>query len=160
IGEARVALFKPTTYMNESGRALGKLLNFFKVEPDHLFVFHDELDLAPGKVRVKLGGGSAGHNGLKSVTAHIGADYWRVRMGIGHPGDKDLVHGYVLSDFSKAEAPWLEKLVDAVGDASGLLLSGVENDFMTRVALLAPPPARPAKPGNKQKSEEEQKNGI
>jgi PTH1 family peptidyl-tRNA hydrolase len=154
IGEARVALFKPTTYMNESGRALGKLLNFFKVEPDHLFVFHDELDLAPGKVRVKLGGGSAGHNGLKSVTAHIGADYWRVRMGIGHPGDKDLVHGYVLSDFSKAEAPWLEKLVDAVGDASGLLLSGVENDFMTRVALLAPPPR------NKLKSEEEQKNGI
>jgi PTH1 family peptidyl-tRNA hydrolase len=160
IGETRVAVLKPTTFMNESGRALGAVLCYYKIEPERLFVFHDELDLAPGKVRVKRGGGSAGHNGLKSATAHIGADYWRVRMGIGHPGDKDLVHGYVLSDFSKAEALWLEKLVDAVGDASGLLLSGVENDFMTRVALLAPPPARPAKPGNKQKSEEEQKNGI
>jgi PTH1 family peptidyl-tRNA hydrolase len=160
IGETRVAVLKPTTFMNESGRALGAVLRYYKIEPERLFVFHDELDLAPGKVRVKRGGGSAGHNGLKSATAHIGADYWRVRMGIGHPGDKDLVHGYVLSDFSKAEALWLEKLVDAVGDASGLLLSGVENDFMTRVALLAPPPARPAKPGNKQKSEEEQKNGI
>ena len=160
IGETRVAVLKPTTFMNESGRALGAVLRYYKIEPERLFVFHDELDLAPGKVRVKRGGGSAGHNGLKSATAHIGADYWRVRMGIGHPGDKDLVHGYVLSDFSKAEALWLEKLVDAVGDASGLLLSGVENDFMTRVALLAPPPARPAEPGNKQKSEEEQKNGI
>ena len=160
IGETRVAVLKPTTFMNESGRALGAVLRYYKIEPERLFVFHDELDLAPGKVRVKRGGGSAGHNGLKSATAHIGADYWRVRMGIGHPGDKDLVHGYVLSDFSKAEALWLEKLVDAVGDASGLLLSGVENDFMTRVALLAPPPARPAKPDNKQKSEEEQKNGI
>ena len=160
IGETRVAVLKPTTFMNESGRALGAVLRYYKIEPERLFVFHDELDLAPGKVRVKRGGGSAGHNGLKSATAHIGADYWRVRMGIGHPGDKDLVHGYVLSDFSKAEALWLEKLVDAVGDASGLLLSGVENDFMNRVALLAPPPARPAKPDNKQKSEEEQKNGI
>ena len=160
IGETRVAVLKPTTFMNESGRALGAVLRYYKIEPERLFVFHDELDLAPGKVRVKRGGGSAGHNGLKSATAHIGADYWRVRMGIGHPGDKDLVHGYVLSDFSKAEALWLEKLVDAVGDASGLLLSGVENVFMTRVALLAPPPARPAEPGNKQKSEEEQKNGI
>ncbi len=160
IGETRVAVLKPTTFMNESGRALGAVLRYYKIEPERLFVFHDELDLAPGKVRVKRGGGSAGHNGLNSATAHIGADYWRVRMGIGHPGDKDLVHGYVLSDFSKAEALWLEKLVDAVGDASGLLLSGVENDFMTRVALLAPPPARPAKLGNKQKSEEEQKNGI
>ena len=157
IGEARVALFKPTTFMNESGRAIGAVLRFYKIEPERLFVFHDELDLAPGKVRVKLGGGSAGHNGLKSVTAHIGADYWRVRMGIGHPGDKDRVHDYVLSDFSKTESLWLDKLVDAAADAVPLLLGGEENDFMTRVAFLAPPPA---KPGITETSEEEQKNGI
>ncbi len=157
IGEARVALFKPTTFMNESGRAIGAVLRFYKIEPERLFVFHDELDLAPGKLRVKLGGGSAGHNGLKSVTAHIGANYWRVRMGIGHPGDKDRVHDYVLSDFSKAEALWLEKLVDAAADAAPLLLGGEENDFMTRVAFLAPPPAKPRK---NETSEEEQNNGI
>ncbi len=156
IGEERVAVLKPTTFMNESGRALGAVLRFYKIEPERLFVFHDELDLAPGKVRVKLGGGSAGHNGLKSVSAHIGPDYWRVRIGIGHPGDKDLVHGYVLSEFSKAESLWLEKLVDATGEAAPLLLGGEENDFMTRVALLAPPPAKT----RKNETSEEESNGI
>ena len=157
IDGKRVAALKPTTFMNESGRALGAVLRFYKIEPERLFVFHDDLDLAPGKVRVKLGGGSAGHNGLKSVTAHIGANYWRVRIGIGHPGDKDLVHDYVLSDFSKAEALWLEKLVDAAGEAAPLLLGGEENDFMTRVAYLAPPPAKLRKD---ETSEKEQENGI
>ncbi len=157
IGEERVAVLKPTTFMNESGRALGAVLRFYKIEPERLFVFHDELDLAPGKVRVKLGGGSAGHNGLKSVSAHIGADYWRVRMGIGHPGDKDLVTDYVLSDFSKAESPWVEKLVVAAADAAPLLLEGEKNEFMTRVALLAPPPPRPRP--NKE-SEDEPEDGI
>jgi len=158
IGDHRAVLLKPTTFMNESGRALGAVMRFYKVTPAEVFVFHDELDLAPGKVRVKLGGGSAGHNGLKSITAHIGADFWRVRMGIGHPGDKDRVHSYVLSDFSKAESIWLDKLVDAAGDATALLLGGEENDFMTRMAYLAPPPAKamkPAKPNKNDINEEE-----
>ena len=140
IGDARVALLKPTTFMNESGRALGAVLRYYKIEPATLFVFYDELDLAPGKLRVRFGGGSAGHNGIKSLRAHIGPDYWRVRMGIGHPGDKDLVSDYVLSDFSKAESLWMDKLVDAAAEAAPLLLASEKNDFMTRVALLAPPP--------------------
>jgi PTH1 family peptidyl-tRNA hydrolase len=163
IGEARVALLKPTTFMNESGRALGAVLRYYKLEPEALFVFHDELELVPGKLRVKLGGGNAGHNGLKNVSAHIGADYWRVRMGIGHPGDKDLVTDYVLSDFSKAESPWVEKLVVAAADAAPLLLEGEKNEFMTRVALLAPPPPRP-RPQNKkteiEENQEEPEDGI
>jgi len=140
VGGARVVLLKPTTFMNESGRALGAVLRYFKIEPAGLFVFYDELDLAPGKLRVKFGGGSAGHNGIKSLRAHIGADYWRVRMGIGHPGDKDQVSDYVLSDFSKADGAWVAKLVDATAQSAPLLLDGDKNDFMTRIALLAPPP--------------------
>jgi PTH1 family peptidyl-tRNA hydrolase len=155
IGDMRVAVLKPTTFMNESGRALGAVLRYYKLAPERLFVFHDELDLAPGKLRVKLGGGSAGHNGVKSISSHIGPDYWRVRMGIGHPGDKDRVHDYVLSDFSKAERPWREALVAAAGEAAPLLLAEDKNDYMTRVALLAPPPPRKT-----ETSEKEQNNGI
>ena len=140
IGDDRVALLKPTTFMNESGRALGAVLRYYKIEPAELYVFYDELDLAPGKLRVKFGGGSAGHKGMKSVRAHIGPDYWRVRMGIGHPGDKDRVSDYVLSDFSKAETLWVDKLIDAAAEAAPLLLTSEKNDFMTCVALLAPPP--------------------
>ncbi|HIM45552.1 MAG: Peptidyl-tRNA hydrolase [Alphaproteobacteria bacterium MarineAlpha10_Bin2] len=150
IGDARVALMKPTTFMNESGRALGAVLRYYKIEPATLFVFYDELDLAPGKLRVRFGGGSAGHNGIKSLRAHIGPDYWRVRMGIGHPGDKDLVSDYVLSDFSKAESLWMDKLVDAAAEAAPLLLASEKNDFMTRVALLAPPPPRQQKENGEQ----------
>ncbi len=150
IGDARVALLKPTTFMNESGRALGAVLRYYKIEPATLFVFYDELDLAPGKLRVRFGGGSAGHNGIKSLRAHIGPDYWRVRMGIGHPGDKDLVSDYVLSDFSKAESLWMDKLVDAAAEAAPLLLASEKNDFMTRVALLAPPPPRQQKENGEQ----------
>ena len=150
IGDARVALLKPTTFMNESGRALGAVLRYYKIEPATLFVFYDELDLAPGKLRVRFGGGSAGHNGIKSLRAHIGPDYWRVRMGIGHPGDKDLVSDYVLSDFSKAESLWMDKLVDAAAEAVPLLLASEKNDFMTRVALLAPPPPRQQKENGEQ----------
>ncbi|MDP6475856.1 MAG: aminoacyl-tRNA hydrolase [Alphaproteobacteria bacterium] len=161
IGDARVALLKPTTFMNESGRALGAVLRYYKVEPAALIVFHDELDLAPGKLRVRLGGGSAGHNGMRSAIAHIGADFWRVRMGIGHPGDKDLVTDYVLSDFSKAESLWVEKLVDAASEAAPLLLHGEKNDFMTRVAFLAPPPPRPSpRPRPNEESEDEPEDGI
>ena len=150
IGDARVALLKPTTFMNESGRALGAVLRYYKIEPATLFVFYDELDLAPGKLRVRFGGGSAGHNGIKSLRAHIGPDYWRVRMGIGHPGDKDLVSDYVLSDFSKAESLWMDKLVDAAAEAAPLLMASEKNDFMTRVALLAPPPPRQQKENGEQ----------
>ena len=150
IGDARVALLKPTTFMNESGRALGAVLRYYKIEPATLFVFYDELDLVPGKLRVRFGGGSAGHNGIKSLRAHIGPDYWRVRMGIGHPGDKDLVSDYVLSDFSKAESLWMDKLVDAAAEAAPLLLASEKNDFMTRVALLAPPPPRQQKENGEQ----------
>ncbi len=150
IGDARVALLKPTTFMNESGRSLGAVLRYYKIEPATLFVFYDELDLAPGKLRVRFGGGSAGHNGIKSLRAHIGPDYWRVRMGIGHPGDKDLVSDYVLSDFSKAESLWMDKLVDAAAEAAPLLLASEKNDFMTRVALLAPPPPRQQKENGEQ----------
>ena len=156
IGEARVALLKPTTFMNESGRALGAVLRYYKIETSALFVFYDELDLAPGKLRVRFGGGTAGHNGIKSLRAHIGPDYWRVRMGIGHPGDKDLVSDYVLSDFSKAEAQWMAKLVDAAAEEAPLLLLDDKNDFMTRVALLAPSP----RPVRAEASEEEPQDGI
>ena len=157
VGDARVVLLKPTTFMNESGRALGAVMRYFKIEPAELFVFYDELDLAPGKLRLKFGGGSAGHNGIKSLRAHIGTDYWRVRMGIGHPGDKDQVSGYVLSDFSKADGAWVAKLVGATAQSAPLLLDDDKNDFMTRVALLAPSP-RPAQ--TETNEEEEPQDGI
>ena len=156
IGDDRVALLKPTTFMNESGRALGAVLRYYKIEPAELYVFYDELDLAPGKLRVKFGGGSAGHKGMKSVRAHIGPDYWRVRMGIGHPGDKDRVSDYVLSDFFKAESLWVDKLVDAAAEAAPLLLASEKNDFMTRVALLAPPPP----PRQQEENGEQPEDGI
>lgn len=104
----RVVLLAPQTYMNESGRAVGEASRYLKIEPKDIVVFHDELDLPPGKVRVKSGGGNAGHNGLKSVSAHVGNEYRRVRLGIGHPGDRALVHNYVLGDFAKSDAPWVE----------------------------------------------------
>jgi len=164
IGDARVALLKPTTFINESGRALSAVLRYFRIEPSDLFVFYDELDLAAGKLRVRLGGGTAGHNGMKSARAHIGADFWRVRMGIGHPGDRDLVSDYVLSDFTNAEMNWVEKLVDAAANAVPLLLAGDKADYMTRVAFLAPAPKSPKpKPGEDvagSKETEVPKDGI
>lgn len=135
IGEHKVVLLKPETYMNESGRSVGAAAKFYKIPPARIVVFHDELDLAPAKIRVKTGGGNAGHNGLRSMDAHLGTpDYVRVRMGIGHPGDKDRVHGYVLSDFAKAERNWLEPYIDAIADYVPLLLDGKETDFMSKVA--------------------------
>lgn len=138
-GERTLAL-KPQTFMNESGRAVGEAMNFFKLTPDDVVVLYDEIDLAPGKVKVKKGGGAAGHNGIRSIDAHIGPDFWRVRLGVGHPGDKARVHGHVLSDFSKADAAWLEKLLEAVSDAAPLLVQKDDNKFMTKVALLTQPP--------------------
>ena len=120
IGETQVMLLKPETYMNDSGRSVGETLRYMKLDLSALIVIHDELDLAPGKVRVKVGGGEAGHNGLRSVTAHVGPGYKRVRIGIGHPGDKALVYHYVLSDFAKSEAPWVGAVAHAIAVAQGI----------------------------------------
>jgi PTH1 family peptidyl-tRNA hydrolase len=121
--------------MNESGRAVGEAMHFFKLTLSDISVFHDELELPPGKIRVKIGGGIAGHNGLRSISAHAGNDYRRVRMGIGHPGVKDLVHAYVLNDFAKAERPRFEALCDIVADNAGLLAIGKDATFQNKVHL-------------------------
>jgi PTH1 family peptidyl-tRNA hydrolase len=136
----RVLVLKPQTFMNHSGQSVGEAMNFYKLTPDDVVVLYDEIDLAPGKVKVKQGGGAAGHNGIRSIDAHIGPDFWRVRLGVGHPGDKARVHGYVLSDFAKAEDAWLEKLLDAVSDAIPLMAKKQDGKFMTKVALLTQPP--------------------
>lgn len=131
----KVVLLKPQTFMNESGQSIGTCAKFYKIPPERVVIFHDELDLEPGKMRVKTGGGVAGHNGLKSARAHLGtADFMRVRLGIGHPGEKSRVSGYVLSDFAKSEQEWLERLIEACADETKLLLAGNEDDFMTRVS--------------------------
>lgn len=131
----KVALLKPETYMNESGQSIGKAAKFYKIKPKRIVAFHDELDIAPGKMKVKQGGGVAGHNGLKSMRAHLGtADFLRVRIGIGHPGDKNRVSGYVLSDFAKAEQDGMARMVEAIAGHVGLLVQENEGDFMTRVA--------------------------
>jgi PTH1 family peptidyl-tRNA hydrolase len=135
IGQDKALLLKPLTFMNLSGQAVAEAARFYKIEPANVIVFHDELDLAPGKLRVKLGGGNAGHNGLRSITASIGNEYRRVRMGIGHPGDKALVHAYVLNDFAKVEQPWVEDLILACADHVGLLAAGEDGHFQTKVAL-------------------------
>lgn len=145
IGGEKILTLKPKTFMNESGRALGSAVRFHKLRPGAVTVLYDELDLAPGKVRVKMGGGHAGHNGIRSISSHIGQDFRRVRIGIGHPGDKKRVHSYVLSDFPKAEQAWVERTVDAVADALPLLIEGDDAGFMTRVAYLAPPPGKDEK---------------
>jgi PTH1 family peptidyl-tRNA hydrolase len=133
LGGRRVILLKPETYMNESGRSVGDAVRFFKIDVGNVTVFHDELDLAPGKVRVKRGGGNAGHNGLKSVSAHIGNDYRRVRIGIGHPGDKALVHDYVLSNFAKAETHWVEALCVSIAANAELLVKGEDEAFQNKI---------------------------
>ncbi len=135
IAGERVLLLEPQTYMNESGRSVGEAARFHKIGLDDIVVFHDELDLAPAKCRIKTGGGVAGHNGLRSITAHIGNDYKRVRLGIGHPGDKALVHPYVLSDFFKAEQPWVEDLVRACAEFAPLLAEGQDASFQNKVHL-------------------------
>ena len=141
IGGERITALKPLTYMNESGSSVQAAAAFFKLEPAAITAFHDELDLIPGKVRVKRGGGAAGHNGLRSMDRMLASqDYWRVRLGIGHPGDKARVLGWVLGDFAKADAAWLDALLDALADAAPLLAVGKPEDFMTRMALLTGEP--------------------
>jgi len=163
IDGEKVLLLKPLTFMNESGQAVGEAARFFKLAPEDIIVLHDEIDLAAGKVRVKRGGGHAGHNGLRSIHSHLGSpDYVRVRLGIGHPGDKDKVHGHVLSDFSRDDRKWVEPELDAVAQALPALLDGRDSDFMSQVAMAvqqatgkgrtpkAPSDAQPADPKSQQ----------
>jgi peptidyl-tRNA hydrolase, PTH1 family len=140
LGGDKVLLIKPQTFMNKSGQAVGEALRFYKLDLDALTVLYDELDLQPGKVRIKKGGGAGGHNGIRSLDAHLGPDYRRVRLGIGHPGDKARVTGHVLGDFAKSDREWLEPLLDAVADNAALLANGDEAGFMNRVALAVKPP--------------------
>lgn len=140
LGGQKVLLLKPETFMNRSGQSVAEALHFFKLAPDELVVFHDELDLAPGKARFKQGGGHAGHNGLRSIHGHIGEGYARVRLGIGHPGRKDLVSHYVLHDFGKADADWLDDLLRGISDGAPALAEGDAARFMNAVALRTTPP--------------------
>lgn len=134
IAGVKTLLLLPGTYMNESGRAVAEAARFFKIELSDIVAFHDELDLSPGKMRVKTGGGNAGHNGLRSITAHMGNDYRRVRLGIGHPG-RDAVLTYVLNDFGKGEMAWVDVLTEAVADEAELLAKGEDNSFQNKVHL-------------------------
>ncbi|MCB1376918.1 MAG: aminoacyl-tRNA hydrolase [Alphaproteobacteria bacterium] len=146
LGGEKVLVLKPMTYMNESGRSVGEAVRFYDIDPAQVIVFYDELDLDPGKVRVKLGGGAAGHNGIRSMISHVGPHFVRVRLGIGHPGDKRLVQPHVLSDFAKADRTWLEPLIDAVADNIPLLVKGEEGTFQNRVHLAVnPSPEKPLK---------------
>lgn len=155
LGGQRVLLLKPLTYMNRSGQSVGEAMRFYKLEPEDVTVFHDELDLAPGKLKVKSGGGHAGHNGLRSIHEHIGTAYTRVRLGIGHPGRKELVAGYVLHDFAKADEDWLDDLLRGISDGAPDLAAGDPPRFLNAVALRVSPPRsgtgqdRPGKPAGK-----------
>jgi peptidyl-tRNA hydrolase, PTH1 family len=135
IGIEKALLLKPLTYMNDSGRAVQAACKFYKLAESDVIVFHDELDLDPAKLRIKKGGGNAGHNGLRSITAHIGNDYTRVRLGIGHPGDKAQVHNYVLNDFAKAEQPWVETLCQSCAQNIALLIDERDASFANKVHL-------------------------
>lgn len=139
LGSEKVLLLKPQTFMNLSGQSVGEAMRFFKLEPGDVTVFHDELDLAPGKCRVKTGGGHAGHNGLRSIHQHIGEAYHRIRLGIGHPGRKEAVAGYVLHDFAKAEEDWLDDLMRGISDGAKALAEGDKPGFQNAVALRVAP---------------------
>jgi PTH1 family peptidyl-tRNA hydrolase len=135
LDHEKIVLLRPETFMNESGRSVQEAAYFFKLGASDIIVFQDELELPPAKVRVKIGGGIAGHNGLRSISAHIGNEYRRVRLGIGHPGIKELVHGYVLSDFAKSDRPWVEALCAVMAENAGLLASGTDSTFQNKVHL-------------------------
>ncbi|ETX30900.1 aminoacyl-tRNA hydrolase [Roseivivax isoporae] len=148
LGGDKVILLKPGTFMNLSGQAVGEAMRFYKLGPEDVVILHDELDLAPGKVKVKTGGGHAGHNGLRSIHAHIGEAYRRVRIGIGHPGRKELVSGYVLHDFAKADEAWLDDVLRGISDGAPALADGDAAGFTTKVALRTQPQRESApKPG-------------
>ncbi len=146
VADRKARVLKPMTFMNESGRSVAAAAHYYRIPSEAIFVLHDEIDLRAGKVRVKRGGGSAGHNGLRSIDAHLGADYWRVRIGVGHPGDRERVMGHVLNDFAKADRGWLDKLLDALAECAPLLVEGRAADFMSKVAMLTTPPKPPQAP--------------
>jgi PTH1 family peptidyl-tRNA hydrolase len=152
VGDERVLILKPMTYMNDSGRSVAAAARFYKIEPADLVVLHDEIDLAPGRIRMKKGGGIAGHNGLRSIAAHLGPDFWRVRIGVGHPGDKALVSGYVLGDFAKIDREWLDPSVDAIAEAASFLVARDEKGFSNKLGLILTPP-RPKTDKGKNKDE-------
>jgi PTH1 family peptidyl-tRNA hydrolase len=139
-GPERALLMKPQTWMNESGLAVGAATRFYKLEPKDVAVFYDEIDLAPGRFRMKTGGGAAGHNGIRSIAASIGPDFRRARLGVGHPGHKDLVHGYVLSPFPKADHTWVVALMEACAEALPYLAMGDDERYQAEVMRLAPAP--------------------
>lgn len=148
IGGERRLLLKPQTFMNDSGESVAEAARFFKISPEEIAVIHDEIDLRPGKVRVKRGGGTAGHKGLRSIDALLGPDFWRVRIGVGHPGIKELVQPYVLQNFSNEEVSlWVAPLLDAIAETIGLLLSGAPDAFMSEVARRFAPPDTDAPDG-------------
>ncbi len=140
LGGGKVALLLPTTFMNRSGQSVGEAARFFKVDPADIVVFHDEIDLAPGKLKCKTGGGHAGHNGLRSLHSHVGPDYARVRMGVGHPGHKDRVPGYVLHDFARADEEWLDDMLRGISDGASNLADGDTGRFLNAVAQRLTPP--------------------
>jgi peptidyl-tRNA hydrolase, PTH1 family len=152
VGGERIYVLRPQTFMNDSGDSVGAASRFYKIAPEEIAVIYDEIDLAPGKLRVKRGGGSAGHNGIRSIDAAIGEDYWRVRLGVGHPGVKELVQPYVLQNFDAEEMGWVAPLVDAVAEAAPLLIAEDAPGFMSKVALiLKPPPVKPPRAGEEKK---------
>ncbi len=144
VAGEKVLALKPQTFMNESGRAVGQACRFHKIPPADVIVLHDEIDLAPGKVRAKRGGGLAGHNGLRSIAAHVGPDFCRVRLGVGHPG-KAFVLGHVLHDFDRDDIEWVGRMLEAVAEALPILIAGDDPGFMSKVAMLAPAPKFEAK---------------
>ncbi|MFQ5535741.1 MAG: aminoacyl-tRNA hydrolase [Sphingomonadales bacterium] len=160
----KVLALCPQTFMNESGRSVVEATRFYKIPVEDVVVFHDEIDLASGKLKLKKGGGAAGHNGLRSIDRFIGNGYRRVRIGVGHPGHKDRVHGYVLHDFAKADQIWLDPMLDAIADAAPLLAAGEDGKFMTRVAALTQPTTerRRGKPARKgeEKVREDGSDGV
>jgi PTH1 family peptidyl-tRNA hydrolase len=147
LGDQRVLLLKPMTFMNESGRSVAEAQNFFKIELGDITVFHDEIDLAPMKLRVKTGGGNAGHNGLRSISSTCGNEYVRVRRGVGHPGVPELVHPHVLSDFAKDELPWVDAMCVAIADEAELLAAGRPEEFQNRIHLALRAKGFDAAPG-------------
>ncbi|MDF2370086.1 MAG: aminoacyl-tRNA hydrolase [Rhizobiaceae bacterium] len=156
LGDQKVLLIKPQTFMNLSGEAVGEIMRFYKLAPADLIVIYDELDLLPGKVRLKTGGGHGGHNGIKSIDAHCGKDYRRLRIGIGHPGSKERVNAHVLGDFAKADAQWLDPLLEAIGDNSPMLAAGDNSSFLNKLTLAvgngSTDKKEPKKPSAKGKS--------
>ena len=146
IGGEKVLLIKPQTFMNLSGESVGEAMRFFKLAPGDITVLYDELDLPPGKVRVKVAGGHGGHNGIKSLDAHCGKDYRRVRLGIGHPGSKEQVHNHVLGDFAKSDRVWLDPLLDAIADHADMLLKGEDSQFLNKLTLATGGKPEPEKP--------------